>query len=151
MTKVVVLVEGRAKKLFVGGGNVAALRESFSEMCACDPVLKGRIKTHYPTFYSGAKENVEEDLELENEEELTEGQRVRVFFVAYAAVVSRINYVHKWNFICSLIFFRPPPPPQYCKEISFRKFKSLLWMLQAHLAMLGKVPLVSCTYQSKYT
>ena len=91
MTKVVVLVEGRAKKLFIAGNDVASLRLSFRDLCLNDPVLRGRVKTHYPTFY-GCNED---DVELEDDDILMEGQRMRVFFAAFAAEVSRKSTLHQ--------------------------------------------------------
>ncbi|XP_034245493.1 uncharacterized protein LOC117647705 [Thrips palmi] len=83
--KVILEVEGRKKALQVAGSTVPDLRKSFNSMCGKDPVLSRRIVTHYPTFSSYNGEAMT-DLELENDDTVVEGQLVKVFFAAYAAI-----------------------------------------------------------------
>lgn len=85
--KVILAVEGRNKVLFIDGDSVESLRKEFAEMCKNDPVLRERIKTHYPTF-SSFNDTHGLELELEMEETLRDGQKVRVFFASFAANVS---------------------------------------------------------------
>jgi len=86
--KVAIEVEGRVKALFLNEDSVECLRNTFNQMCNCDPVLKGRLSTHYPTFYAFDK-TFGRDMEIELEETIVDGQTIKVHFASYAAIVSR--------------------------------------------------------------
>ena len=106
MSIVVLLeVEGRRKRLFLQDNRVESLRATFKSMCENDPVLKGRIKTHYATF-SSYDSTFRKEIEVEDFDELEQAQVIKVYFAPYAVVSyddKRIS-VYKKKIITSTIW-----------------------------------------------
>lgn len=80
-------VEGRPKTLKLRSGKEKELRSEFGKMCAKDPVLKSRLKTHYATFKSHHPK-FGMDVEIDPSSIITDGTVVKVFFASYAPIVS---------------------------------------------------------------
>lgn len=77
--KVAIELEGRSKVLVLQDGTLESLKKSCHEMFQKDIILKKRLLTHEPSFYSYNGE-FEREMEIEETDNIVHLQKIRVQF-----------------------------------------------------------------------